>query len=81
MHTIINYRVLRPPGGGSSITFGDDSPPAQQKTVSKSPYAIEGDGEVNPNKSSKDYSPSKPFGTQADVEAVKGKESPQVRSQ
>jgi len=70
---------LRPPGGGSSITFGDDSPPSKPKTVSRSPYAVEGDGEANPNKASKEYTPSKPYGTQSDVDAAKEKGSPQVR--
>ena len=73
------HRVLRPPGGGSSITFGDDSPPSKPKTVSRSPYAVEGDDEANPNKTSKEYTPSKPYGTQSDVDAAKEKGSPQVR--
>lgn len=69
------YRVLRPPGGGSSILIGDDTPPQPQKvTPGRSPYAIEGDGVVNPSKSAKDYTPSKPFGTEVDI-----KSSPQVR--
>jgi len=72
------FRVLRPPGGGSSIMIGDDTPPPSQKTVSRSPYAVEGDGAINQNKAAKGYTPSKPFGTQADVEEAKEKPSPQV---
>ena len=67
------YRVLRPPGGGSSITIGDDTPPPLQKAPARSPYAVEGDGVINLNKSAKDYTPSKPFGTEEDA-----KSSPQV---
>lgn len=73
------HRVLRPPGGGSSIMIGDDTPPPPQRaTAARSPFAVEGDGVVNPNKAAKDYTPSKPFGTQADVDNAKGKFSPQV---
>ena len=55
--------------------IGDDTPPPSQKvTAARSPYAVEGDGVVDPNKSTKDYTPSKPFGTEEDV-----KSSPQVR--
>ena len=67
------HRVLRPPGGGSSILIGDDTPPPAQKAPARSPYAVEGDGDINPNKSAKDYTPSKPFGTEVDA-----KSSPQV---
>ena len=70
---VCTHRVLRPPGGGSSITIGDDTPPPPQKVPARSPYAVEGDGVINPNKSAKDYTPSKPFGTEEDR-----KSSPQV---
>ena len=53
--------------------IGDDTPPPPQKAPARSPYAVEGDGVINPNKSAKDYTPSKPFGTEEDR-----KSSPQV---
>lgn len=53
--------------------IGDDTPPPTRVTVTRSPYAVEGDGVINPNKSTKDYTPSKPYGTETDVEAAKEK--------
>ena len=53
--------------------IGDDTPPPAQKAPARSPYAVEGDGVINPNKAAKDYTPSKPFGTEEDK-----KSSPQV---